>query len=346
MEEEVLKVIVVNNPAARESGALTILEDFLQCIFNSKCKNKFYIFVSIDRLKKYQRDNVKIIVLKKQNFIDRIYWDQYGLKKYLKKHNIEVDLFLSLQNTGVNLNRNIPQIIYYHQSLSISDKKWSILKKNERKFWFYKNIYPFFIKRYLEYAQKIIVQTEWIKKEFSRKFGYSKKNIFVIKPKIFLPNASEVTSKLKFRDKVRIFYPATPLIYKNHKLIIEVINSLNLKIPNLANKIECIFTFSKEENIFLTSIINKYNLESIIKLIGKIEYKEVLQYYKSSDLLIFPSYIETLGLPLIEAQYFNLKILAIDLPYSREVLKTYDKVLYFTNDLEKKLLEIFKEMEI
>ena len=80
----------------------------------------------------------------------------------------------------------------------------------------------------------------------------------------------------------------------------------------------------------------------MIKLIGKISYEKVLEYYKSSDLLVFPSYLETLGLPLLEAQQFNLKILAVNLPYSKEVLENYENVDFLD---QKNILEWEKKIK-
>ena len=47
------------------------------------------------------------------------------------------------------------------------------------------------------------------------------------------------------------------------------------------------------------------------------------------NILIFPSYIETIGLPLLEAQYTNTLIFAADCPYSREVLEGYHNAYFF-----------------
>lgn len=330
-----MKTIVVNNPAAKESGALTILKNFLENIYKSKCNNKFYIFVSLEELKNYEKENIKIIVIGKQNFKQRILWDNYGLRKYLKVHNIEPNLFLSIQNTGVNLPKKIPQLLYFHQAIPLSEKKWNFFKKEERVYWFYKNIYPVFIRQYLNRVNKVIVQTKWIKDKFSNRFGYNYENILVDKPVIKIPELEKVAIITK--DKFRIFYPANPLIYKNHKIIIESLGELKKEIPNLSERVECIFTFSKGENKKLDDLIKKYLLEDIIKTVGKVSYEEVLSYYKSSDLMIFPSYIETLGLPLVEAQKFNLEIMALDLEYSREVLEGYYFKTFFQNDLIKKL---------
>ncbi|MGL4308360.1 MAG: glycosyltransferase, partial [Cetobacterium sp.] len=298
-----MKIIVVNNPAAKNGGALTILKEFLEKIFSLKCNRKFYIIVSLEELKKYETDKVKIIVIEKQGFKDRILWDNLRIKKFLKNKNIIPNLFISLQNTGVNIDKKVPQIVYYHQPLSIVNIKWSILKKEERIYWMYKNIYPFFIRQYLKRVNKIIIQTEWVKKAFTEKFNYSEKNMVLMKP--FINRIDIVDIKLIDKQKYRIFYPASPFIYKNHKIIIKALGNLFQERNELSEKIECIFTFSQGENKELDELIKKYNLENIIKLIGKVSYEKVLEWYKSSDLLVFPSYLETFGLPLIEAQQFN-----------------------------------------
>lgn len=235
----------------------------------------------------------------------------------------------------VNLPKSVQQILYFHQALSLIDLKWNILKKEERLFWIYKNIYPFFIKMYLDRIKKIIVQTEWVKKEFSQKFNYNLKNIIVVKPSINLPDTSKI--KMISKEKFRIFYPATPLVYKNHEIIIKALGELKKEKKDLANDLECIFTFSEKENERIDRLIKKYDVEDIIKLVGKIPYERVLEYYKSSDLMIFPSKLETLGLPLMEAKHFNLNILVIDLPYSRETIGNYRKSCYVKIENEWKI---------
>lgn len=319
-----MKNIVVNNPAARSSGALTILKEFLEKTSSLKCNNRFIVFVSLEELKKYETDRLKIIVIPPQGFKNRILWDNFGLKKYLKENSIQPDIFISIQNTGVNLPKEVPQIVYYHQSLSLCKNNWNPLRKDERAFWMYENIYPFFINQYLDRIRKIIVQADWVKESFNKKFGYTLENIVVEKPKINLPDIDKVN--VIPRDKFRIFYPATPLIYKNHKVVIEALGLLKKENPELVKNMECVFTFSKGEYENLDRLIEKYSLQDTIKLIGKISYEKALEYYKSSDLMVFPSYIETLGLPLLEAKHFGLSILSADLPYAREVVGEYDKV--------------------
>ena len=57
-------------------------------------------------------------------------------------------------------------------------------------------------------------------------------------------------------------------------------------------------------------------------------FRELLSCYRSMDALLFPSYIETVGLPLLEAAGSGMAIKAADLPYAREVLQGYAGVSY------------------
>lgn len=314
-----MKTIVVCNPAAKSGGALIILEQFLSSIAQYDKENFYYVIASQNELKKYEKENIEIIIIEEQNYFERIIWDNFKLKNYLKRKKITPDLFVSFQNTGVNLSKEIPQIVYFHQSIPLSSEKWNLFKKDERLFWKYKNIFPFFIKQHLNKVKKIIVQTNWTRESFSKKFNYNIDNILIIKPNVKIPSIEKVKNIAK--PKFRIFYPATPFKFKNHQLILDA-------LENIDNDFECIFTFSRGDNLVIDKKIINKGLEDKVKLIGEKNYQKILEFYKSADLVVFPSTIETFGLPLIEAANFGLPILAADKSYSREVLKGYSGVKF------------------
>ena len=60
-----------------------------------------------------------------------------------------------------------------------------------------------------------------------------------------------------------------------------------------------------------------------IILEGALPYEKVLSFYKSCNLVVFPSYVETYALPLRETALFGLPLLVSDLPFSREVIGDY-----------------------
>lgn len=317
-----LKNIMVNATSATIGGSLTILNQFIENIDNGLDKNKkYYIFVPITSpLKSF--DNVVIIPIMAKKYIDRINWDLNGMKRWCKKNDIKPDLIISLQNTAVAFG-GVPQIIYLHQSLPYAkESSWNILKKDERKMWFYKYIYKMWINLSVKKQHYIVVQTEWMK-EAIKKSGYNENKIIVSRPKINPIDINKV-KKLDKKNKKYLFYPAADYKYKNHTIVVEAMKILLDKDPQIVNDIRIIFTLDKEANI--NEKIIKYGLDGTIKLIGSLKYEDVLSYYRSSDIILFPSYVETFGLPLVEASYFEKTIIASDCFYSREVLDGYNMV--------------------
>jgi glycosyltransferase involved in cell wall biosynthesis len=95
-------------------------------------------------------------------------------------------------------------------------------------------------------------------------------------------------------------------------------------------------TISKED-LWNLKLINSYqNIKEAVLLNGYIDQSKVEKMYRESDFLIFPSLIETLGLPLLEASEFGINILSINLEYAKEVLSDYKNVVFLDcKDLQK-----------
>ena len=329
------KIVFVNATAATEGGALTILKQFLEGIPEYSNKDElYYLFCSSEELKTYERENIKIINnIKEKNWLDRIKWDLYELKNWSKKNNIKADIIISFQNTGVRYCKNIKQIIYLHQPIPFAvNINWKFFCKNERLLWFYKNIYKKLIRLTLKSNSYIVVQTEWMKNAVMEQFNWSSKKISVIKPNI-KNIAVEKISKINFNNnEFHLFYPANSAVYKNHELIINAIKYIKDNKPEIYSNIILHFTLegtlNNSRSALLVNLIKDLQVDEQIKYEGKIPYERVLSFYKSCDLMLFPSYIETFGLPLIEAASFGMPILAAEADYAREVMGDYEGVKF------------------
>jgi len=72
-----------------------------------------------------------------------------------------------------------------------------------------------------------------------------------------------------------------------------------------------------------------------VVFLGSLTHQEVMKLYCTS-VLVFPSYIETYGLPLKEASLCGAPIIAADRPFSREILEHYEnKFLFPLHDAEQ-----------
>lgn len=333
------KTIIVNATALISGGALTILEMFLDEIKTSE--QIYYIFVAI-KLKDsfYKHPNIKVIGVDTANIFKRIYWDWVGLKHWVNTNNIIPDIVLSLQNTAVNLN-GTNQFIYLHQAIPFHPKQWSFLKKEERNLAFYKYLYPFFMKNFLQKKATFLVQTTWMKEACAKRFKTA--NIKILPPRFNNFKVDKVGT-LNLAFKYNLFYPANASIFKNHSEIIKALYAIKKEHPSLS--LGLYLTLTKQDNLKLSALIKKYKLTRNVIFLGTISKETMKKYYKSCQALVFPSYIESFGLPLREAQCFGKYIVVADEPYAREVLKNYSSVLYAktgeTREWKEKILEVIK----
>ena len=113
------------------------------------------------------------------------------------------------------------------------------------------------------------------------------------------------------KENILLFYPADYYEHKNHINLIDAINLLN---PDKIKKFKLILTINYSD---ISSLTNN-NCENII-FTGRLKYIDILKIYKIVDYLIFPSYLESYGLPLIEAKYNDLKIISSKLNYVYDV---------------------------
>jgi len=313
-----MKKIIVNATALRSGGALTILRQFVEAVPNESYN--YLVFVDSSVKIEHNKPNLEIVAQDVLSFYKRFMWDAFGLKKWLKNNDIQPIASISLQNTNFRLDTACPNFIYYHQSIPLVPLKWSLLRANEKNLWFYKNIYPFFVKIFINQQTEIFVQLEFIKTSFEHVFSFPGKKIHVVFPNVEIPSITEESRLTLDNADLNLFYPASNVFFKNHAILF---NALSLIDKRLERKITLYLT---NNEIDFETPKNLVNIEFVF--LGQIPYKSVLWMFKNVDALLFPSYIETLGLPLIEAAHFGLSIIAADLPYAHEVLSGYKGVIF------------------
>ena len=113
--------------------------------------------------------------------------------------------------------------------------------------------------------------------------------------------------------------------HKNHRRLLEAWTSLareglrpSLCLTLNANKYRPLCAWIEE---------NKHKFDLNIENLDELSHSHVLNLYKKSRALIYPSAFETIGLPLIEARCAGLPILASEMDYVRDVVdpeQTFD----------------------
>lgn len=309
--------IVVNDIAASKGGALSVLKDFYSCVRENDKENEWIFLLGDSYLE--ETDNIKVITLPeiKKSGIKKLFFDFFTGRKYI--NSLNPDAVISLQNI-VTFGVKAPQTVYIHQAIPFqSQKRFSFFKGNERKLAVYQYIIGAIIKRSAKRADKVIVQTNWMKKAVSAKSGASEEKIYVVTPALRETlnfDASEYKNNI-------FFYPTSNAVYKNNVCITKACDLLN---QSGINDFEVVLTVndSKHKNI---------------SAIGFIRREEVLRYYTAST-LIFPSYIESFAYPLAEARALGSIVLAADCDFSREVLSGYENAYFFDPFSPEQLSEL------
>lgn len=315
--------IIVLASACRTSGALTIYKQFLSHLPKSIEGNRYFIFVD-PSMDQPEIENVEYIQDSDHSYKHRMFMDKKGYMDEMLSRDIIPDVVFSLQNTGCVTR--CKQVIYYHQPLPFYPQKWNPFKRSERLMFLYKYIYPFFVKRTLNNNTDIVVQIPFIKKGFAKRFNFDSGKIHVAFPDVENIDVDNIPIHDYENDCNNFIYPATAPSYKGHLTIAKAIKIIKDNNESLANKIKVHLTIEPQANIEMYNYITKNNLLNSFEFHGSMPHDELLSFYKGSIGLLFPSTIETLGLPLLEAATFGLPIIASDLDYAHEVTTGYKGV--------------------
>jgi len=321
--------ILINATAARTSGALTVLKDCITYIEKyAFVSNEYHLCTVVDDFDTLK--NVKVHKLRQKNWFSRIQWDNGGLQKWCRELNVEPDAIVSLQNTSTKYRNKaglmIVQIVYYHQTIPLYERNGL---DHSLKTFMYRYLYPFFVTKN-NTTTHYVVQLPYIKELFIRKYKkITTDRVTVIRPNKPEINIQNIAKKVLYTEGKRFtfLYPATPFSYKNHDVIISALVILQKENHDILENIIVFLTVERLPK-HLMKKITLHNLEFCVQLIGQVPYKELLSYYKSVDALLFPSKVESFGLPLLEASCFGLPVIASDLPYAREVLDDYENIYY------------------
>lgn len=128
---------------------------------------------------------------------------------------------------------------------------------------------------------------------------------------------------------------------KNHKYLLDTFDLVWQKCPDVNL---CIIG---KIGWLSDAVINRINTHPLFKkklfMFNNISDTELEYYYRHSKALIFPSFVEGFGLPIVEALHYGLPVLASDIPVHREA--GGDFCTYFDTKDPLSLAEIIAGIE-
>lgn len=318
-------IICVLATVSYETGALTIYKQFLKALEQFGGRNEWHVFIA-DGMPNPVIQNVSYHVCHTKG-LGRMWFDFVGFKQLIKKLEITPDVVFSLQNTGVRCNAS-RYVVYFHQALALFHYKVNLKSQFAKTYLFYHYFYPLYIKSLLNKNTFIAVQTNQIKNGFSKRLGFPKERIGQYFPETDKIDGSCLDKYEYAKGSYNFIYPATPFEFKEHITIAYALKEAYKLNAELARNIRIHFTLEQGELPVMDSFIKQNHLKSNFVFHGRIPHEQLLSMVNSSNGLLFPSMIETLGLPLLEAASLGVPVIANDLEYVHEVLSGYEGVKY------------------
>ncbi len=321
--------IVVSAASLRMGGAVTIYNQFISHLREEIDDNRYFIFVN-RVLQQPEIAGVQYYVPDIESRAKRSWFDNQGCREILEKEGFTPDAVISLQNTAVRCLHGLPQLVYYHQPLPFFKREWNPFKREDLEKFLYKHFYLYFVRKSIDKNVQFVVQTEFLKRGLVKRLGISEARVHVSFPDVELPDVHNIESFPFPKEYCNMIFPSLYSPHKSHIVLLKALSLLKKK-GELGN-VRLYFTVSKEEAPVLRNYVERNDIGQYVVFLGRLPYQTTLTLYNSADALLFPSTIETLGLPLIEAASFGLRIVAPDVEYAREVLEGYEGVQYAKAD--------------
>lgn len=315
MGETLPRIIVVSAVNIRKGGTLTILRECLQYLSRQEGL-KVYALVHDRKLCEYPGIEYMEIPWTIKGWGRRL-WCEYMTMHRLsldieRLEGQEIDTWLSMHDTTPRVKAR-HQEVYCHTS-------FPFLKWNLRDLMMDKKI-PLFA-MFTRFAYRInihrndclIVQQEWFRDGLSRITGFPKEKIRVIPPKV---SVDGIVPENVVPDVPTFLYVSTADCHKNFETLCEAARLLENETGT--GKFRVVLTISGSENRYSRWVKKHWGDVNSIDFYGLMSREKLFGYYQAASCFVFPSRVETWGLPITEFMLLNGgRMLLADLPYAHE----------------------------
>ena len=289
---------VIDSVYINDGGGYIMLEYFIS---QAKAQGLRFFYLIDIRLK----SKAESLGLMKEEYLIVDSSEISRLKFYLS-HRREITSVLTFGNVPPPIRMKCLTYTIFHNILILNNNHLSF---HRRMLYSLKNLYIRLLSKNTDFW--IIQSIETQKELLSQNWDRPKK--MIIAP--FWKTSCVSHEESEKRQDLSFLYPCSPVEHKNIKrLLIAWENAFR---KNQEIKLYVTLTSSWfSENKIRYSEINIYPL-------GFLDNAELNKWYHKCEFVIFPSYCESFGLPLIEGIENGCKIIASDLPFTHSIIDPF-----------------------
>lgn len=338
------KHFIIYAPAinSKSAGAHSILESFLNSLGDQTTVDSWQFVGHKDYHSLCAQHSVKFHELDLNlQWLKRIAFDFYLFKKTFLTKATPPSIILSMQNTTPVMRPQDQNLTYLHQAIPFLEEFHPPLL-TQPKLFFIKHFYYFFINFGIKKNRSFfIVQSEWLKKIIAKRMDLPLEHIFIHRP---MPTDISLSDYGQNKND-SFFYPAIYQIYKNH---LNLIKGFCLAAAANSSSEYCLeLTLDNIRFKKLMTQVGNIPKNLHVKNCGVLTRQATLQKIINAKAIIFPSLLESYGMPIAEALFFKTPVIASNLPYAQELLSNngifFDP--YDTESIKKSILNFRSEPE-
>ena len=304
-----------------------------------------------------------------RSWIHRL-WCEYVTMHGISKRLGDIDLWLSLHDTTPRVKAK-KQAVYCHNSYPFFRWKWHHVWQNYRivSFALFTKL---FYRINLHRNAYVIVQSQWFRQAFCSMLGFDPQRTIVFPPrhnpnlnanpnlnlnektnkndegeeeKVSTLYASTDQAQAKVRVKVKSFtflFPAYPDVHKNMECLCEAAEALEKEVGS--GRFEVLLTTDKDYNRYSRWLHRRWGHVQSIRFCGFMPKEQLNDLYVQTDCLVFPSQVETWGLPISEFAATGRPMLLADRPYAHETAAGSQHTAFFDPDKPMTLKTLMRDV--
>jgi glycosyltransferase involved in cell wall biosynthesis len=313
--------IVLSGVNFVEAGPLVVFQDALSELA-ANFAEQYEIIALVHKLDLFDTPGVRFLEFPevKRSWLRRLrfeYRQCRALSRELRPH-----LWLSMHDMTPPVTAKI-QAVYCHNPAPFyrPGLREALL---DWKFALFTLLYRFLYGVYIGRNDFVVVQQEWLRDEF--RGCYSARNIVVAHPSLRTLNLPTAMDRPSQNAPCRFFYPAFPRSFKNIELLLQAAQILEQR------GFECFevrVTIDGTENRYARSLRAAFGGLHSVRWLGVLPRNGVMAEYAEAQCLLFPSRLESWGLPISEFKETGKPMLVADLPYAHETVGSYASVQFF-----------------
>lgn len=332
------KTIVISAVNLRKGGTLTILRDCLRYLSDLIREGDYRVVALVHKRELCDYDGIEYIEMPDiiKGWGKRL-WCEYVTMRKISEELAPVYLWLSLHDTSPRVKAD-RQAVYCQTSFPFYKASIKDLYFSHKIVLF--SIFTRFAYRINVHANDyLIVQQSWLRDGLSEILNVSKDKFIVSPPQ----QSEDVIVPERIEKFVYTFlYPAAPDCHKNFQVLCDAAEQLETEIGK--GKFSVVLTIDGTENRYTRWLKKKWGHISSIDFVGYMCKEKLYGYYQIADCLVFPSKVETWGLPISEFARYQRPMLLADLPYAYGAASEAARNAFFNSNDSRELKNQMKSL--